>query len=122
MRPEEGTARRYHWLSEGVRDFCDEPHAGIDGVSHGNIVNLTDRRADASRKAQLELVGKGPDAIIPHLIMPRHHDVRPSDVLLRRLRGTIAAAAERAPVDFADLLMTPGLGARTVEALAAVAE
>jgi hypothetical protein len=54
--------------------------------------------------------------------MPRHHDVRPSDVLLRRLRGTLAAAAARAPVDFADLLMTPGLGARTVEALAAVAE
>src|SRR5438309_2673981 len=55
-------------------------------------------------------------------MMPRHHDVRPSDVLLRRMRGTIAAAAERAPIDFADLLMTPGLGARTVEALAAVAE
>jgi hypothetical protein len=54
--------------------------------------------------------------------MPRHHDVRPSDVLLRRMRGTIAAAAERAPIDFADLLMTPGLGARTIEALAAVAE
>jgi uncharacterized protein len=55
-------------------------------------------------------------------MMPRHHDVRPSDVLLRRMRGTIAAAAARAPVDFAELLMTPGLGARTVEALAAVAE
>ena len=41
---------------------------------------------------------------------------------MRRLRGTLAAAAARAPVDFADLLMTPGLGARTVEALAAVAE
>jgi hypothetical protein len=54
--------------------------------------------------------------------MPRHHDVRPSDVLVRRLRGTLAAAAARAPVDFAELLMTPGLGARTVEALAAVAE
>src|SRR3954447_21751575 len=27
MRPDEGTARRYHWLSEGVHDFVDEPHA-----------------------------------------------------------------------------------------------
>jgi uncharacterized protein len=125
MRPEAGTARRYHWLSEGVRDFVDEPHAAITslgGPAHGLIVNLTDRRADASRKAQLELVARGPDALMPHLMMPRHHDVRPSDVLLRRMRGTIAAAAERAPIDFADLLMTPGLGARTVEALAAVAE
>jgi hypothetical protein len=55
-------------------------------------------------------------------MMPMHHDVRPSDVLLRRMRGTLAAAAERGPIDFADLLMTPGLGARTVAALAAVAE
>lgn len=122
MRPDAGTARRYHWLSEGVRDFVDEPHSAIDGVAHGDIVNLTDHRADASRRAQLELVARGPDAVLPHLTMPRHHDLRPSDVLLRRLRGTIAAAAERAPIDFADLLMTPGLGARTVEALAAVAE
>jgi len=122
MRPETKTARRYHWLSEGVRDFVDEPHAAIDGVAQGDIVNLTDRRADPSRKAQLALVARGPDAVLPHLLMPHHHDVRPSDVLLRRLRGTLAAAAERAPIDFADLLMTPGLGARTVEALAAVAE
>ena len=48
--------------------------------------------------------------------------MRPSDVLARRLRGTLAAAAERAPADFAELLMTPGLGARTVAALAMVAE
>jgi uncharacterized protein len=72
--------------------------------------------------AQLALVARGPDAVLPHLLMPHHHDVRPSDVLARRLRGTLAAAAERAPADFAELLMTPGLGARTVEALAAVAE
>ena len=123
MCPAAGTARRYHWLSEGVRDFVDEPHAAIDGTTQrGLIVNLTDRRADASRRAQLDLVARGPDAVLPHLTMPAHHDVRPSDVLLRRLRGTLAAAAERAPIDFADLLMTPGLGARTVEALAAVAE
>ena len=122
MRAETKTARRYHWLSEGVRDFVDEPHSAIDGRAHGLIVNLTDRRAETSRRSQLELVARGPDAVLPHLLMPHHHDVLPSDVLLRRLRGTLAAAAERAPVDFADLLMTPGLGARTVEALAAVAE
>jgi hypothetical protein len=48
--------------------------------------------------------------------------VRASDVVLRRLRGNLAAAAERAPRDFEDLLLTPGVGARTVEALALVAE
>ena len=52
MRPEAGTARRYHWLSEGVRDFVRRAALGdqsLDGSAHGDIVNLTDRRADASR-------------------------------------------------------------------------
>ena len=45
-----------------------------------------------------------------------------SDVFTRRLHGTLAAAAERGPVDFPDLLLTPGVGARTVQSLAMVAE
>jgi len=54
--------------------------------------------------------------------MPEHHDVRSSDVHARRLYGNLAAAADRAPVDFTELLLTPGVGARTVRALAMVAE
>ena len=60
--------------------------------------------------------------MLPNLIMPVHHDVRASDVFVRRLHGTLAAAADRGPVDFAELLLSPGLGARTVHALAMVAE
>src|SRR5262249_43495040 len=59
---------------------------------------------------------------LPHLIMPAHHHVRASDVVVRRLHGNFAAAAERGPADFAQLLLTPGIGARTVRALAMVAE
>jgi hypothetical protein len=51
-----------------------------------------------------------------------HHDVRSSDVFVRRLRGTLAAAAEKGPQDFPELLLTPGVGARTVQALAMVSE
>ena len=42
--------------------------------------------------------------------------------MLKRLHGTLAAAAEAGPRDYADLLLTPGVGARTVGALAFVAE
>jgi hypothetical protein len=137
-------ARRYHWLSEDLKSFVDEPHTAIDGKGQGTIVNLTDRRAEASRKAQIDILGSlGPDNIarkflaleereaapaaspqplLPHLVMPEHHDVRPKDVVLRRLHGTLAAAADRGPEDFSDLLMTPGVGPRTVQALAMVAE
>jgi hypothetical protein len=154
MNGEARQARRYHWLSEGLKSFVDEPHAAIDGPGHGEIVNLTDRRAEASRRTQLDMLQSlGPDgiarqllqnrtagvppacrpeaggpppqpvqALLPHLVMPAHHEVRASDVFQRRLHGTLAAAAERGPADFADLLMVPGVGARTVEALAMVAE
>jgi hypothetical protein len=136
-------ARRYHWLSEGLQSFVEAPHKAIDGIHQGEIVNLTDRRADASRRAQLELLSSlGPDGLtrelvaieakpqmpapvqltLPHLVMPAHHDVRASDVLAPRLHATFAAAANRGPADFAELLLVPGVGARTVRALAMVAE
>jgi uncharacterized protein len=139
MNGDKKQARRYHWHSENLESFVDEPHSAIDGPAQGEIVNLTDRRADTSRNAQIELLTDfGPDRIVaelaalssgapvqatlPHLIMPTHHDVRSSDVFTRRLHGTLAAAAERGPVDFPDLLLTPGVGARTVRSLAMVAE
>jgi uncharacterized protein len=106
-------ARRYHWLSEGLKSFVDDPHAAIDGKGQGEIVNLADRRAEASRRTQLDLLSSlGPDKIareysaletrreqqakpstdqplLPHLIMPAHHDVRSSDVIARRLHAIL---------------------------------
>jgi uncharacterized protein len=139
MNGEHRQARRYHWHSGDVMDFVDAPHSAIDGPNQGNIVNLTDKRAAASRSAQLDLLATlGPDHIVeefaaisagpaaqpslPHLVMPAHHDVRSSDVFTRRLHGTLAAAAENGPADFPELLLTPGVGARTVQSLAMVAE
>jgi hypothetical protein len=49
-------ARRYHWLSEGLTSFVDEPHAAIEGRGQGEIVNLTHRRAEASRLGQIEIL------------------------------------------------------------------
>ncbi len=60
--------------------------------------------------------------LLPHLRMPAHHEVHASDVMLKRLHATLAAAADRGPTDFAELLLTPGVGARTVASLALVAE
>jgi len=141
MNGDRKQARRYHWLSEGLESFIDAPHAAIDGRNQGVIVNLADRRAAASRQGQLDLLGSlGPDgiarelarfekpvvpaaqALLPHLVMPDHHDIRPENIIGRRLHGALAAAAEQGPKDFADLLLVPGVGARTVRALAMVAE
>jgi hypothetical protein len=146
MNTERKQARRYHWLSEGLESFVDQPHAAIEGRQQREIINLTDRQAGASRNSQIELLSSlGPDGIVrklqastphddtgrstksqepqlPNLLLPQHHDVRASDVSLRRLHGNLAAAANRGPVDFVELLLTPGVGARTIRALALVAE
>ena len=154
MNPTRRQARRYHWLSQGLASFLDSPHAAIEGVNQGQILNLADARAQAARTAGLQLVHAGPQRtvsilrrlrpaagrslslfaepesavpdrvheLVPHLCMPSRHEVIGSDVVLRRLHGTLAAAAERGPQDFAELLLTPGVGARTVAALAWVAE
>jgi hypothetical protein len=147
MNGDRKQARRYHWLSEGLSSFVDAPHSAIEGPGQGEIINLTDRRAEASRKTQLDVLSSlGPDGVarqlsklnaeetrprsleeeaqplLPHLVLPDHHDVRSSDVMVRRLHGNLAAAADRAPADFSELLLTPGVGARTVRALAMVAE
>src|ERR1700719_2105759 len=61
-------ARRYHWLSEGMKSFVDEPHAAIEGPGQGKIVNLTDHRAEPSRRTQLDLLGVlGPEGIAREL-------------------------------------------------------
>jgi len=65
MNEERRQARRYHWLSEGLKDFVDEPHTAIEGLPQGKIINLTHHRAAASRSAQIELLGRlGPDAVV----------------------------------------------------------
>ena len=140
MNGDRRQARRYHWLSQGLQSFVDQPHAAIDGTGQGVIVNLTDRRANPARQHMLGVLSDlGPDGIqhqlalledrpplaqasLLHLVMPAHHDVRPENIVTRRLHGNLAAAAERGPQDFAELLLVPGVGARTVRALAQVAE
>lgn len=155
MNTDRREARRYHWLSEGLSSFVENPHAAIEGPAQGRIVNLADKRADRSRQAQLSLLAQDPSRVVTavrrwtpelaldlekqepkpieplaevpaeprlHLTMPARHDVHASDVVLRRLRGTIATAQSAPPPDFPSLLLTPGVGGRTLLALSMAAE
>ena len=133
MKPEAKLARRYHWLSASVKSFVDEPHAAIEGRTVGEIVNLVDTRAADSRSAQLSLIAEGPDRVIAalqkrrpeaqlSLALPDRHHVTKTDVNMRRVHAALAAAHERGPVDFVELLKTPGVGARTLFSLALAAE
>lgn len=125
MRPESQAARRYHWHSAAVRDFISDPHTAIVGTSLGEILNLVDGRAAKAQEVLLAIV-KAPVAAslgeARRLVMPAHHDVRAKDVDLKRLGAVLAVAHEKDLRDFASLLLVEGLGPRTLQSLALIAE
>lgn len=125
MNPGNHLARRYHWHSAAVRDFVSEPHTAIVGKPQGEILNLVDARAEKAQNALLT-IAKEPVANALNdarkLTMPMRHDVRAEDVDLRRLGAVLAVAHEENLPDFASLLLVEGLGPRTLQSLALIAE
>ncbi|WP_419488322.1 DUF763 domain-containing protein [Chryseobacterium bernardetii] len=125
MHDSDGTARRYHWHSENITSFVEEPHTGINGISRGCILNLTDSEAAGNRKGILDI--SHTDSIdvmkdFSRLILPAHHDVQASDVDLKRLGALLYITREQQPQNFEDLLMLEGVGPRTMQSLALVSE
>jgi hypothetical protein len=125
MNESTGMARRYHWHSAAVRDFTVAPHTGIVGEHQGEIMNLVDLEAKRAQSALLDIVQEKPVVTLQeaqHLRVPTRHDVRASDVDLKRLGAVLAVAYEREFHDFAELLLLEKLGPRTLQTLAMVAE
>ena len=136
------TARRYHWSSATVRSFVEEPHSGVTGENKGLILNLTDESAKSTRDAILEDACASPDGVVKNFtqimeltngsfipqntgrnaVLPSHHEVKREDVNTKRLGAVLATAYESQPKDFESLLLTPGLGPRTLQSLTLVSE
>ncbi|HEY1767517.1 MAG TPA: DUF763 domain-containing protein [Terracidiphilus sp.] len=133
MNPESRLARRYHWHSAAVRDFVSNPHTAIVGEPQGEIINLVDARADKAQNALLTLAKEPAEQALREagrlrekqdrtLVMPALHDVRAKDIDLKRLGAVLAVAHEQDLRDFASLLLVEGLGPRTLQSLALIAE
>lgn len=124
MQEKTGTARRYHWHSENLRSFVEEPHAAICGLQQGIILDMTNRLAAPARDAALTISKQKPEKMMQEiqLILPSHHDVRAEDVDLKRLGAILWLAHEKQPADFEELLLLQGVGPRTLQSLALVSE
>ncbi len=120
-----GYARRYHWHSGDLKSFINEPHTSVYGRNQGSILNLTDQDASTARTGILDIAAEDTTRMIQEIRkmrLPAHHDVRSSDVNLRRL-GTVLALSKELPTkDFESLLLVEGLGPRTLQSLALVSE
>ncbi len=125
MNSDSRLARRYHWHSPAVRNFTSNPHTAILGQPQGTILNLVDARAVQAQQAMIAIAGQSVDSTLTDvrkLVMPAHHDVRAEDVDLKRLGAVLAVAHEKELRDFASLLLVEGLGPRTLQSLALIAE
>ena len=186
MNVNEKKARRYHWSSENLRSFVEEPHSGVTGENQGLILNLTDLNAAGTREKILSLSNERPDRLMGeikkmgkgdslqldlfddegeslppacnssqsssfpptpsagrprnaptapewqkgqilikndrNLVMPSRHEIKAEDIDLKRLGAVLATAYESQPKNFENLLLTPGLGPRTLQSLTLVSE
>ncbi len=130
MHEADRSARRYHWLSQQVSDFVCEPHAAICSDRRGEaVLNFVAHESAGARNAAAEIAREKPQTVerevagILRLELPtRHHvDIR-RDVRPRNLGKVLLATYEAQPADFEALLALKGVGAKTIRALALIAE
>ena len=137
-------ARRYHWLSEHVASFVDEPHEAVCCDARGQLtLNLVAHENDLVRRASAELARQSPEVVLDALAaiirlkpdatsppaggrvltMPRRHELLPElDVASSYLEKILVKTYERAPENFETLLGISGVGPKTLRALALASE
>ena len=129
MNDETSTARRYHWLSDHVQSFVDEPHDAICCDERGATLNLVARESCDVRAASTELANLPPERTlaavekVPELRLPARHGLFPElDVDSKYLSKILLKTYEQAPQDFESLIGIEGVGPKTLRALALASE
>jgi hypothetical protein len=148
MNTEIQKARRYHWLSLKIKDFTEEPHTGVVSDVKLKPLNLTAKESKKNKEISVELVKEEPktflrdvksiveksDSLITQKRLPGfceielknrefyHHPVEKERFDLKRLKKTVEKAHFLRPENFEKLLMTEGVGPKTIRALSLVSE
>lgn len=127
-------ARRYHWISEGIGNFIEEPHAGIccDRIEN-HVLDMTSRDSEENRKISLDLVNDNPahlenfftknnnQKLISEFTMPSHHPIFDIDIG-RNGMNVLQKAYEIQPENYEELVSLRGMGQKKIRALALISE
>jgi hypothetical protein len=143
MCPEDRTARRYHWLSDNIKNFVVEPHDAIVGnVKRDFALDMTAKESEGCRKTSVDIAKEPPKKSMRMLMsirpayqkslqewMPKTADTAwknyPIDFLSmpRNINWkTLQEVYEFQPSNYEKLLGFKGVGPATVRGLALVAE
>jgi len=129
MNEQNRMARRYHWLSDSLANFVLEPHAAIAAQAPAtSVLNMVARASTPAQAVVTELSRQSPERTLHHLrklkqlSLPARHAVLLSDLQPDNLSKILLATYERQAEDFQTLLGLPGVGPKTIRALALVAE
>jgi len=142
MCPQDRTARRYHWLSENVQSFVNEPHNGIVGDARREIVlNMTAKESEGCRKASVDIAKEQPRRLVRLLISAKPEFQKSLDEWFPKTSNNtrnerfdflsmpeninwkaLEAVYEFQPGNYEQLLGFKGIGPATVRGLALIAE
>jgi hypothetical protein len=125
MNPSNRYARRYHWLSEKVKSFVEEPHLAVCCDITERPLNMVAKESEEARKCSVDLVSdnpihlkrylvpsKGQKTIFRYLRMPAKHEIELKNY------SALMEAFEQQPKNYEELLLVKGIGPKSVRALA----
>lgn len=140
MDSKSNDARRYHWTSEEVDSFINEPHSGmISGELKDSALDMTSKESEDCRKTSVDIVKEDPvkirrmlediksygeTTLIPWLEGNTQPRVLPSyKVVPQRMNwNAVRRAYETQPSDYQNLLFMDGIGPAAVRGLSLISE
>ncbi|MEM4332168.1 MAG: DUF763 domain-containing protein [Candidatus Micrarchaeia archaeon] len=139
LKEDSGYARRYHWISEKIKDFVNEPHSGIAGNFECGVLDMTSKNNENVRNTSVDLINDNPIHLYKYfdrqktllefckeeegdtLNMRKGHWIKGFD-LTEKDKQILRRAYELQPSNYEELIMIEGIGPKKIRALALVSD
>lgn len=127
-------ARRYHWMSEELDKFLENPHTGIScDKKNKETLNMADKESKEAQKISVDLINDNPihlkqyfkrkdnQMLLEDFSIPSHHPVLDTDLSDAEFE-VLRKAWEIQPEKYEDLILIHGMGPKKIRALALISD